>query len=314
MIDPNGFFDFSKREQIGVMAMVALILVLILLINTHQFIWPPEQTYRDRPDIEQALLRMQVQDTLQDITAFEKKPRSNRSLPEPFFFDPNQLSASGYEKLGFSERQSASIRKYLDRGGRIRNEGDFKKLYVVNDFMYDRLKDFIRIEEDTSDDIPDIDKGSIERNEKQMLGADEISVVEEFEGPWDINSADSITLEALPGIGPIYTQRILKYRSLLGSYHDLDQLHEVYGLDKNPHIVDIIRPHLFIGHRSPHIDVNMADWGTLVRHPYIDKQKASAIVNYREQHGPYEALIDLTRSHLIDSMWVEGLSPYLFTE
>lgn len=314
MLDPNGFFDFSKREQIGVMVMVALILILILLINTHQYIWPTQQTYRDRPDLEEALLAMQLSDSVQEASAKDRSSSAKKSLPGPFLFDPNELDARGYEELGFSPRQAASIRKYLDRGGRIHSAADFKKLYVVNDYMYNKLKDFIRIEEESAvaeTPASNIPAESVDMNKPDLVAS---SVEDEFNGPWDINTADSITLEALPGIGPIYTQRILKYRSLLGNYHDLDQLHEVYGLDKNPHIVDIISPYLFIGSRAPHINVNSADWTMLVRHPYIEKQMASAIVNYREQHGPYAELMDLTRSHLIDSIWVEQLRPYLYTD
>ncbi|NSW93088.1 MAG: helix-hairpin-helix domain-containing protein, partial [Bacteroidales bacterium] len=46
----------------------------------------------------------------------------------------------------------------------------------------------------------------------------------------DINSSDSAQLEALPGIGPVLSARIIKYRNLLGGFTAVDQLKEVYGL------------------------------------------------------------------------------------
>ena len=51
---------------------------------------------------------------------------------------------------------------------------------------------------------------------------------------WDmveLNSADSATLDALPGIGPWYTRQILSYRERLGSYADINQLLDIRGFD-----------------------------------------------------------------------------------
>jgi competence protein ComEA len=46
----------------------------------------------------------------------------------------------------------------------------------------------------------------------------------------ELNSADSTAFESLPGIGPSFASRILKYRKLLGGYVDVVQLKEVYGM------------------------------------------------------------------------------------
>jgi len=41
--------------------------------------------------------------------------------------------------------------------------------------------------------------------------------------PIPINSADSVQLLPLPGIGPVYAGRIIRYRELLGGYVQTDQ-------------------------------------------------------------------------------------------
>ena len=47
-----------------------------------------------------------------------------------------------------------------------------------------------------------------------------------------INSCDSASLEALPGLGPVLSARIIRYRNLLGGFASVNQLREVYGLSE----------------------------------------------------------------------------------
>src|SRR5690606_31569388 len=46
----------------------------------------------------------------------------------------------------------------------------------------------------------------------------------------DLNKATADELQQVKGIGPAYSERIVKYRDLLGGFIDQDQLNEVYGL------------------------------------------------------------------------------------
>jgi competence protein ComEA len=45
--------------------------------------------------------------------------------------------------------------------------------------------------------------------------------------PVELNSADSTDLVELYGIGPVFANRILKYRDLLGGFYSVNQLLEV---------------------------------------------------------------------------------------
>ena len=46
----------------------------------------------------------------------------------------------------------------------------------------------------------------------------------------DINTADSTEWESFPGIGPVLSSRIVRYRNRVGCFHQLEDLLQVYGI------------------------------------------------------------------------------------
>lgn len=56
----------------------------------------------------------------------------------------------------------------------------------------------------------------------------------------DLNLATSEELQKVRGIGPAYSERIVKYRDILGGFSDTTQLKEVYGLKKET-IVELLK-------------------------------------------------------------------------
>ncbi len=127
----------------------------------------------------------------------------------------------------------------------------------------------------------------------------------------NINKADTTAFQEIRGIGPVFSRRIVRYRELLGGYYCTSQLLEVFGMDSTRYagIQDFIEPDTLLIQR---INLNTASFGDLVRHPYIDQPVASAILNLRDQHGPFACPTDIKSSYLIDDAGWERLRPYLF--
>jgi DNA uptake protein ComE-like DNA-binding protein len=83
-------------------------------------------------------------------------------------------------------------------------------------------------------------------------------------------------------------------------------------MDRFPEVFEKIRPLVFISSEVQRpIDINVAEWVELVRHPYIEKPIANSIIAIREQHGPYKSIEDIKRSHLINDDLYKKLEPYL---
>jgi DNA uptake protein ComE-like DNA-binding protein len=48
-------------------------------------------------------------------------------------------------------------------------------------------------------------------------------------------------------------------------------------------------------------------------HPYISKNVAISIINYRNRHGEYLVIEDVMKSELVDEELFRKLAPYLTT-
>lgn len=126
----------------------------------------------------------------------------------------------------------------------------------------------------------------------------------------ELNSADSLDLVQLYGIGPSYAKRILKYRDLLGGFVSKSQLWEVYGMDSVRY--NLIAPHITVDAQNiRRMDINSAALDQLKRHPYIDYYQAKAIVQTRERAGLFAHIDDLKQVGLIDNESFNKIYPYL---
>ncbi|MCJ7447045.1 MAG: helix-hairpin-helix domain-containing protein [Bacteroidales bacterium] len=126
----------------------------------------------------------------------------------------------------------------------------------------------------------------------------------------DINTCDSADLERLPGIGPVLSARIIKYRNLLGGFVKTDQLKEVYGLP--PETFELISGRVFADSSAvKKININKADYKQLIRFPYFKKYEVSGILKYRELKGRIIGMGDLLENNLLSAETVGKVRPYL---
>lgn len=128
--------------------------------------------------------------------------------------------------------------------------------------------------------------------------------------PVNINRADSLTLLEIPGIGPYYASRILRYRKRLGAFAVKEQLMEIRGIDYDK--FRRMEPEIEIlpeDVKAPDIWSLPAD--SLRYHPYLDSHSARAIVIFRENHPESSWKIDsLLKEGVINERSARGLKLY----
>ncbi len=126
----------------------------------------------------------------------------------------------------------------------------------------------------------------------------------------EINSADSLQLDELTGIGPAFARRIIKYREMLGGFVYSKQLKEVYGMDSARLSGFINQIRIDTSHIRK-LNINTATFKELLAHPYLEYEQVKAIVRFRDKKGVIGSPGELWAAGVLaDSLWA-GLSHYL---
>ena len=211
------------------------------------------------------------------------------TLLTPIPFDPNTTSREDLIAMGLSERVIDNIINYRDKGGHFDNADDFGKLYALSKEDFETLKPFIQIE-------------------KQILPFEEQTG--ESLVMIELNSADTLDLQQLSGIGPAFARRIVKYREMLGGYTNKEQLLEVYGMDSVKYVT--IAANISVDQHQIHkININSASVKELINHPYIEFYLAKSIITYRDNIGNYQNIDELLNAKLIYQELYLKIAPYL---
>lgn len=126
----------------------------------------------------------------------------------------------------------------------------------------------------------------------------------------ELNTADTLDLQQLKGIGPGYARRIIARREKLGGFYDKRQLLEVYGMDT-------LRFRWIETHVSANpqhinkLNINTVNLKELIRHPYFPFPLAKKILLYRHQKGSFHSLDELKEAGGLSDSLFRRMVPYL---
>lgn len=229
-----------------------------------------------------------------------------------FSFNPNEASVETLQSLGIPRFISTRIVNYRSKGGSFSVKGDLLKIYDFPDTLFQVLKDYIELPDRRPTVVKkfEVPKSRIDSTlgrslkEIEKVEKDEFLII-------DLSTADSTSLKRLRGIGSSYAKRIISYRRLLGGYHSVEQLKEVYGM--NAELYVSITPHFILPDSLPlqKISINLASFKELLAHPYISYEQTKEILNAKSEKGKFREAKDMFRLKLMDSTTIAKLLPYL---
>lgn len=291
-------FTYSERK--GIIVLSIIIVALLLTLYGLKFYEPPITINTGRLDSAVAQWNLLQADSIIDVKDSTKLSESNATQPTRslFSFNPNNLADSLWAKLGLSEKQIASIKKYEDRGGRFRIRSDVKKLFVITPSFYDSIYPYLL--------LPD----TLPAFHQTKFAADSIqSKKEKVIEPIEINLADVEEWQLLPSIGVGRAAAIVAYRSKLGGFTSVKQLLEINSIVDS--VFEKISPYVLCNIKPIQKKNINTDDAYSLRHPYISSSLATIIVNYRKMHGDYKSTEQLRDLKIIKPSDFEKLAPYI---
>ncbi len=278
----HSYFGFNKQQRNGIYVLCCIcVMLLIIRLNIHRFVPEKEIKIENLGGIADSAL-----------ASNSEQASSPQLKTQLFAFDPNTVSKEELIRLGLREKTANTFIKFRGTGFVFRQKEDLKKIYGVTEQLYNKLEPYIIISARTG--------YKDQTNERPNTTSKANAHIE-------LNEADSLQLLSLKGVGPSYAKRILKYRSLLGGFHDLSQLKEVYGMTEELH--ELLKQQCSINPSLiKKINVNTLEFKALNKHPYISYELTKQLVNFRK-HTPLspENIGDVIQ----DEELTRQLTPYL---
>lgn len=269
--------------------MFVLLVILTALPGVYEMLIPEQE---DLPAEQAAIFQ------LSRIEAKRKNQYKNRKNAsgkkhQLFNFDPNAVSLSDWQLLGLSPKQAAVMIRYRDKGGSFYKKEDLQKMYPISPQLYEKLEPYI-----------DIHTKPFLAKQRKYVGY-QVKPIQ-----IELNSADTVGLDSVKGIGAAFARRIFNYRQRLGGFYKKEQLLEVFGMDSIKYRE--IKDQLSLEKGAiKKLNINRVVFDELRYHPYLNYKQVNAILQFRKQHGNYSNIADLKKVAILSAETLEKLAPYI---
>lgn len=227
-----------------------------------------------------------------DIT--DEKSSFNNDERALFQFDPNTISFDSLLLLGMNEKLSNSLIKYREWMSPFSKPDDLLKLYLYSSDLHTKLKPYIHIKPVIQD---------TEQTENKEYAYKSNLIIE-------LNSADTLDLIKLYGIGHFTASQILKYRTRLGGYYSVNQLYEIKYIRKE-NIEGYLVNLKVDSSQIQTIHINSCKFNELLAHPYFDFHDTKLLMNYRDKYGKFISLSDFKKAGPLPDSFLQKVKYYI---
>ena len=283
------FFTYSRSDRNAVILLAGILLFLILANQLLPLL-------RSKPPNDYSELE-------KIIEAWEREQALVNAEPELtlFPFDPNVITREQLDKLDLPYLIRQNILSYRNSGGKFDSADDINKIYGMNDSIFARIKNYVKIEHAQPEPMPAKPKAEVTR----------------YIAPFDPNS---VVVDSLLryGFSRFQSGNLLKYRENGGVFHSPEDLLKIYGMDTAFYlsIKEYVRiePVLPVQKKILRIDLNSADTSELMQLPGIGSVYASRIIKYRELLGGYYTTDQLLEVYGFSEAIYDRISDQVFAD
>lgn len=270
-------FQFSKQQRSGIF----LLLLIILFVQGFYHLVLPKLLNTDHDfasnDANVSALIKQI-DSLKAIQLEKRKPKI-------YPFNPNFITDYKGYTLGLSNQEIDRLLAFRKQDKWINSVKQFQEITMVSDSVLDKISPYFKFPDWVTNPKPK------QTNFKTVYS----KTVKTEAQKLDLNSATAIQLQKVYGVGPSYSERIIKFRNKINGFHSFIELQQVYGL--TPEVIQNIKADFTI--KTPRaitkIALNTATKEQLVTIKYIDYEIAHNIIEERTLRDGFKSIDELTK-------------------
>jgi len=270
-------FQFSKQQRSGIF----LLLLIILFVQGFYHLVLPKLLDTDHDfasnDANVSALIKQI-DSLKAIQLEKRKPKI-------YPFNPNFITDYKGYTLGLSNQEIDRLLAFRKQDKWINSIKQFQEVTKVSDSVLDKISPYFKFPDWVTNPKPKQTNFKTGYSKTVKTEAQKL----------DLNSATAIQLQKVYGVGPSYSERIIKFRNKINGFHSFIELQQVYGL--TPEVIQNIKADFTI--KTPRaitkIALNTATKEQLVTIKYIDYEIAHNIIEERTLRDGFKSIDELTK-------------------
>ncbi len=278
--DIKDFFYFTKSERNGIFFLIILIFLIIIIPNIYFKYLSDTKTDATQFDTEIE----KFEKSLQSINKQAYQNRLDRYISERydtlelFYFNPNTTTDKSFKKLGLTEKQIATIRNYLKKGGKFYTKDDFRKIYGIRQSQYQKLKPYLLLANKITNNKPKVTE--------QNTPTDSLFY-------FDPNTLSAENWKKL-GLNNQQINIIVNFRNKGGVFYKPQDFKKIYGISNET--FNKLSPYIKIEKNQIKttkvitplsVDINSASHEELTRINGIGDYLANNIIWYRKKLGGY---------------------------
>lgn len=271
-----------------------------------------------------------------DTGTFKNEEFTSPEKTQLYEFDPNELDADGWKKLGFTDKKIATIFKYKEVvGGSFASKEQLKKCYAISDEKFAELESYILLPETSVSTFKNYSSKNYGGNNYSSNYANTYKtnkkglVISGKFNPDNFSTDDFVKM----GFSENQANSILKYKSYLGgSFISKEKFKACYMIsDENYRKME---PYLLLPENAAQKSGNQFSFANAkVEKPAINYQKfdpnttdleswkqlgfsekqAQVIINYRDKNlrGSFKSLEDIEKCFVISKEKFEEMKPFI---
>ncbi|WP_298780867.1 helix-hairpin-helix domain-containing protein [uncultured Polaribacter sp.] len=274
-------FWYNKNQRNGIFLLVTLIIVLQVFIFVDGF------SSNEIVDVNKSeLIAFQKQiDSLKIVEIENRKPKI-------YPFNPNYITDYKGEQLGMSILEIDRLLAFRKTNKFINSKKEFQQVTKISDSLLNKISPFFKF----PDWVSKRNQEFVKQKSRLSLRGTKQSASESLKyklSTTDINKATVKDLQSINGVGDKLSERIIKYRKRLQGFSLVNQLYEVWGLEKDVASKVLSTFKIVEKPLIKKVNINTVTFKELLKNPYIDYDLCKKIFNYRDAVAELENISEL---------------------